>query len=106
MRAFGVSSWFYSGDSGVATPAYIQVSAALPFLSQTHESLVRWYVADVIVGGPFRPRNDVVAIPTGPGLGVELDSDGLSSCAEDFERSGELSQLDTGKTRYRHLRRQ
>jgi glucarate dehydratase len=105
-EAMGVGFWFYSGDSGVATAAYIQVSAGLPYLEQAHQSLLRWYVDDVIVGGPFRPRDDVVPVPPGPGLGVELDPNGLARCAEDFARNGELSQLDTGDGGYRHLRRQ
>lgn len=102
----GVGFWFYSGDGGVATAAYLQVSAALPYLEQAHQSLLRWYVDDVIAGGPFRPENDVVPVPKGPGLGVELDRDSLGRCAEDFERNGELSQLDAGGGPFRRLRRQ
>jgi glucarate dehydratase len=102
----GVGFWFYSGDSGVATAAYIQVSAALPYLAQAHQSLLRWYVDDVIAGGPFRPKKDVVPVPEGPGLGIELDPDGLGRCAEDFARNGELSQLDPGGAAYRRLRGQ
>lgn len=102
----GVGFWFYSGDGGVATAAYLQVSAALPYLEQAHQSLLRWYVDDVIAGGPFRPENDVVPVPKGSGLGVELDRDSLGRCAEDFERNGELSQLDAGGGPFRRLRRQ
>jgi glucarate dehydratase len=102
----GVGFWFYSGDSGVATAAYLQVSAALPYLEQAHQSLLRWYVDDVIAGGPFRPENDVVQVPQGPGLGVELDPDGLARCADDFARNGELAQLDPGEEAFPRLRRQ
>jgi glucarate dehydratase len=102
----GIGFWFYSGDSGVATAGYLQVSAALPYLEQPHQSLLRWYVDDVIAGGPFRPENDFVPVPEGPGLGVELDPDGLARCAEDFARNGELSQLDPGVEAFRRLRHQ
>jgi glucarate dehydratase len=102
----GVGFWFYSGDAGVATAAYVQVSAALPYLSQPHQSLLRWYTDDVIVGGPFQPRAGVVPVPDGPGLGVALDPDALGRCAEDFLRRGELSQVEVPGDRYRHLQRQ
>lgn len=105
-ETMGVGFWFYSGDAGVATAAYLQVSAGLPYLEQAHQSLLRWYVDDVIVGGPFRPERDRVAVPTGPGLGVALDPDGLGRCAEDFARNGELTQLGSTSTGFRRLRRQ
>jgi len=105
-ETMGVGFWFYSGDAGVATAAYLQVSAGIPYLEQAHQSLLRWYVDDVIAGGPFRPKNDRVAVPTGPGLGIALDPDGLARCAEDFARHGELTQLDSGPGGFRRLRRQ
>ena len=77
-----------------------------PYLAQAHQSLLRWYVDDVVAGGAFRPQNDVVPVPPGPGLGVELDPDGLARCAEDFDRNGELSQLDPGEGAFRRLRAQ
>jgi glucarate dehydratase len=105
-ETMGVGFWFYSGDAGIATAAYLQVSAGLPYLAQAHQSLLHWYVDDVVAGGAFRPQNDVVPVPPGPGLGVELDPDGLARCAEDFDRNGELSQLDPGEGAFRRLRAQ
>lgn len=92
-EALGFGFWFYSGDAGVATAAYLQVSAALPYLEQPHQSLLRWYTDDVIAGGAFRPEKGVVSIPSGPGLGVELDPDGLSRCKERYMREGPVNQL-------------
>ena len=40
------------------------------------------------MGGPFSPEDGVVAVPTGPGLGVELDEVALRRCVERYERDG------------------
>jgi glucarate dehydratase len=84
----GIGFWFYSGDLGIATAAYLHVAAATPYLSRPSQSLLRWTVDDVIAGGPFRPKGGVVRVPGGPGLGVELDEAALARCAERFAREG------------------
>lgn len=90
---FGIGFWFYSGDTGVATAAYMQVTAALPYLTQPHQSLLRWYTDDVIEGGPMQPENGVIKVPDGPGLGVELDPAALARCKERFENDGVMHQI-------------
>jgi glucarate dehydratase len=84
----GVGFWFYSGDLGIATAAYLQLAAATPYLGQPSQSLLRWTTDDVIVGGPFSPEDGVVEVPSGPGLGVELDEVALARCVERFAREG------------------
>ena len=84
----GVRFWFYSGDLGIATAAYLHVAAATPYLDLPSQSLLRWTTDDVIAGGPFTPERGVVAVPTGPGLGVELDEKALARCVERFAREG------------------
>jgi glucarate dehydratase len=84
----GVGFWFYSGDFGIATAAYLQIAAATPSVSAPSQSLLRWTTDDVIVGGPFSPEDGVVAVPTGPGLGVELDEIALRRCVERYAREG------------------
>jgi glucarate dehydratase len=84
----GVGFWFYSGDLGIATAAYLHVAAATPYLDRPHQSLLRWTTDDVIAGGPFKPERGVVPVPAGPGLGVELDEKALARCVERFGREG------------------
>jgi len=84
----GVGFWFYSGDFGIATAAYLQIAAATPYITAPSQSLLRWTTDDIIVGGPFSPEDGVVAVPTGPGLGVELDEVALRRCVERYERDG------------------
>lgn len=84
----GVGFWFYSGDLGIATAAYLHIAAATPFLAEPSQSLLRWTADDVIAGGPFSPEGGFVPVPTGPGLGVELDENALARCVERYAREG------------------
>lgn len=85
----GVGFWFYSGDFGIATAAYLHIAAATRYLDRPSQSLLRWTADDVIVGGPFSPEGGVVEVPTGHGLGVELDEGALARCVERYAREGE-----------------
>jgi glucarate dehydratase len=72
-EAMGVGFWCYSGDAGIATAGYLHMTAAMPWITEPSQSLFRWQVGDVIEGGPFRQKGNVVPVPDGPGLGVTLD---------------------------------
>jgi len=85
----GVGFWFYSGDLGIATAAYLHVAAATAYLDRPSQSLLRRTTDDVVGGGPFSPEGGILDVPTGPGLGVELDERALVRCAERFAREGE-----------------
>ena len=84
----GVGFWFYSGDLGIATAAYLHIAAVTPYLDRPSQSLLRWTADDVIDGGPFSPEGGVVAVPTEPGLGVDLDEVALARCVERYAREG------------------
>jgi glucarate dehydratase len=95
-EAAGVGFWFYSGDLGIATAAYLHVAAATAYVGSPSQSLLRWTTDDVIAGGPFSPRAGVVDVPTGPGLGVELDERAARRCAERYARDGEYEFYTAG----------
>lgn len=84
----GLDFWFYSGDLGIATATHLHLAAALPHIRRASQSLLRWTAGDVIAGGPFAARDGAVALPAGPGLGVELDEDALHRGVERFAREG------------------
>lgn len=84
----GIDFWCYSGDSGVGSAAYLHLCAALGWIREPNQSLFRMQTTDVIEEGPFSPRNNVVAVPEGPGLGVTLDRDRLAACHRDFAKNG------------------
>lgn len=87
-EAAGVGFWFYSGDLGIATAAYLQIAAATPYLDRPNQSLLRWTADDVIAGGPFSPESGVISVPDDPGLGIELDETALDRCVERFAQRG------------------
>ena len=87
-EAAGVGFWFYSGDLGITTAAYLHVAAATPYLERPSQSLLRWTTEDVIVDGPFSPEHGLVPVPGEPGLGVELDEVALARSVERYAREG------------------
>ena len=102
----GVGFWFYSGETAVGTAAYMQLAAAIPYLSQPGQSLFRWY-ADDVVAELIQPHANAVPIPDGPGLGVTVDPQALARCKERYERDGVISQLGVpGETHYRQFLQQ
>ena len=80
----------------------MQLAAALPYLDQPGQSLLRWYADDVITPR-FEPRHNRLPIPSGPGLGIRVDPEALRRCEERFAREGVMPQL--GEPRATHHRR-
>jgi len=99
----GIGFWFYSGESAVGTAAYMQLTAAIPYLTQPGQSLLRWY-ADDVTAGLIQPHANVVAIPAAPGLGVTVDPQALARGKNRYEKDGVISQLGVpGETHYRQF---
>ncbi len=85
---FDVGFRFHSGETGVASAAYLHVSAAMEHVREASQTLFRWYADDVIAEGTFVPKNGRVKVPEGPGLGVTLDPKALRRCHERFLTEG------------------
>jgi glucarate dehydratase len=88
----GIDFWCYSGDSGIGSAAYLHLCAALGWIREPNQSLFRMQSVDVVEGGPYKPRNNVVAVPEGHGLGVTLARDRLESCHRDFLENGPMNK--------------
>jgi glucarate dehydratase len=89
-EAMGIGFWCYSGDAGICTAAYLHVTAAMQSIHEPSQSLKRWQIGDVIQGGPFKPQNNVVDVPEGPGLGVVLDRDAFNHWHQDYRKNGPM----------------
>jgi glucarate dehydratase len=87
---FDLAFRFHSGETGVGSAAYLQVSAAIEHVREPSQTLLRWYADDVIEQGPFVPRGGVLPVPDGPGLGVTLDRVALRRCHERYRAEGEF----------------
>jgi glucarate dehydratase len=104
-EAMGVSFWFYSGETGIGTAAYLHLTAATQWITEPNQSMHHMQIDDVIEGGPFKPRNNHIQVPEGPGLGVTLSAEGLKRCHEYFMKDGPMQHYhDPGApNRYRRL---
>ena len=87
-EAMGVDFWCYSGDSGIASAAYLHLAAAHQWIREPSQSLFRMQPLDVIEEGPFCPRSNVVRVPEAPGLGVTLSRERLAHCHALFVAQG------------------
>jgi glucarate dehydratase len=92
-EALGIGFWCYSGDTGICTAAYLHMTAAMPWIHEPSQSLCRWQVGDVIQGGPLRQTDNVVRVPEGSGLGVELDRAALAHWHRHFVEHGPLDHF-------------
>lgn len=87
-EALGVGFRFHSGETGIASAAYLHLTAALEHVRGASQTLFHWYADDVIDGGPFALENGVTQVPTGPGLGVTLDRKALQRCHDRYLAEG------------------
>jgi glucarate dehydratase len=89
----GIDFWCYSGDSGIASAVYLHLAAAHAHIREPSQSLFHMQPFDVIAEGPFRPRNNVVAVPEQPGIGVTLDAAKLAYCHQLFVDHGAYNKF-------------
>ena len=90
-QAFDVGIWCYSGEAGIGNAAYLHFIAAHQWISEPSQSIFHWQCDDVIQER-YKPRNNVLHVPEGPGLGVTLDPKGFKRCADRFKNDGPLYQ--------------
>jgi glucarate dehydratase len=95
-EAMGVGFRFHSGETGIASAAYLHLSAALEHVRGASQTLFHWYADDVIEGGPFALEDGVTQVPSGPGLGVTLDRKALQRCHERFLAEGTFPSGQSG----------
>jgi glucarate dehydratase len=84
----GIGWWCFSGETGIGIAAYLHLIAATPSITEPGQCILHWQADDVIEEGPFCPRNNVVSVPEGTGLGVTLSRSRLNRCHERFLEEG------------------
>lgn len=77
-----------SGELGIQLASMLHLGAALPNLTFAADAHYHHLTDDIIVGGPMKYVDGAIAVPTGPGLGVELDRDKLDQYAEYYREVG------------------
>ena len=77
-----------SGELGIQLATMLHFGALLPNLKFAADAHYHHLCDDVIQGGLMRYVNGEIAVPGGPGLGVELDRDRLGTYHELFRSIG------------------
>ncbi|KPI22159.1 Glucarate dehydratase [Actinobacteria bacterium OK074] len=97
-EAFGIALSMHSNSHlGISLAAMTHVAAAIPNLDHSCDTHYPWnHADDVIVPGVLELRDGAIKVPTGPGLGVELDHDVLDRLHRRYVASGVRSRDDTG----------
>ena len=102
---FDVGFRFHSGETGIASAAYLHITAAMEHVRGASQTLFRWYADDVIAEGTFVPKAGKVAVPAGAGLGVTLDKKALARCHERFLAEGTFPPGKGGSAYGAHFRK-
>lgn len=95
VKAAGVCETFQlpvavhsSGELGIQLATMLHLGAVLPNLTFAADAHYHHLVDDVILGGKMPYRDGAIAVPTGPGLGVQLDADRMAAGVEHYRRAG------------------
>ncbi len=82
---------------GISMAAMTHLASVIPSMAVAADTHYPWLVEDVIAGGSFMFEDGNLAVPSGPGLGVELDEDRLGVCHERFLRGVVRQRDDTAE---------
>lgn len=77
-----------SGELGIQLATMLHLGAALPNQLFAADAHYHHLADDLIKGGKMKYREGKIAVPQGPGLGVELDRDKLDRYAELYRELG------------------
>ncbi|MDQ3512480.1 MAG: glucarate dehydratase, partial [Chloroflexota bacterium] len=102
---FGIGLSMHSNSHlGLSLLAMVHLAAATPELTFASDTHYPWQdgADEILVGGRVRFEGGAVRVPTGPGLGAELDGDALARGRERYERCGYRNRDDEAEMR-RHV---
>ncbi|MFF4197376.1 glucarate dehydratase family protein [Nonomuraea sp. NPDC001831] len=96
-RTFGLDLSMHSNSHlGISLAAMTHLAAATPNLTFACDTHTPWQDGqDVVLPGSLHFVNGAVPVPTGPGLGVELDRDTLAVMHEQYKSCGIRARDDT-----------
>jgi glucarate dehydratase len=100
-EVFGLGLSMHSTSHlGISLAAMTHVAATIPNLDHSCDTHYPWNSADdIVLPGVLELRDGAVKVPTGPGLGVELDHDALHRLHRLYMDSGVRTRDDTAYMR-------
>lgn len=96
-ETFGLGLSMHSNSHlGISLAAMVHLAAATPNLSYACDTHWPWKTEDVVRAGAMSIVDGAVPVPTGPGLGVEIDEDALAALHQQYLDCGIRDRDDTG----------
>jgi glucarate dehydratase len=94
---FGMQLSMHSNSHlGISLAAMVHLAGATPNLTYACDTHWPWKTEEVVKPGALSFVDGSVPVPTGPGLGVEIDEDALATLHEQYVRCGIRDRDDTG----------
>jgi glucarate dehydratase len=88
-RTFGRGLSMHSNSHiGISLAAMTHLAAAVPNLTYAVDTHYPWQSEEVIVDGRLKFEDGALAVPTAPGLGIELDRAALAALHANYLRCG------------------
>jgi glucarate dehydratase len=97
---FGLGMSMHSNSHlGISLAAMTHVAAATPNLAYACDTHYPWNRADDVLQTPLEFVGGALRVPSGPGLGVELDQAKLAELNHRYVASGRTTRADTAYVR-------
>lgn len=89
-RTFGLGVSMHSGaEFGIELAAMIHTASTIPEMVTAGDAHYHYLEDDIIAGGKMQYVDGKIAVPTGPGLGVELDEEKMEKYGRYYEEVGD-----------------
>ncbi len=89
-RTFNLGVAMHSGaEFGIELAAMLHTAATIPEMTVAGDAHYHYLTDDIIQGGKMRYVDGAIAVPTGPGLGVELDPDRMDKYERLYDTLGD-----------------
>jgi glucarate dehydratase len=96
-ETFGIGLSMHSNSHlGISLAAMVQLATAVPNLTYACDTHWPWKTEDVVAGQPLIFSGGALRVPSGPGLGVELDREALARLHDQYLACGLRTRDDTG----------
>ena len=94
---FGLGLSMHSNSHlGISLAAMLHLAGATPNLTYACDTHWPWKTEEIVKPGALSFVDGSVAVPTTPGLGVEIDEDSLAALHDQYVRCGIRDRDDTG----------
>lgn len=89
-RTFNLGVAMHSGaEFGIELAAMLHTAATLPAMTMQGDAHYHYLQDDIIAGGKLPYVDGAIAVPQGPGLGVELDEEKMTRYERYYEEKGD-----------------